>query len=340
MRARAMRAISCSLAALALAATAAQAQTKAGTAVAQFTLIEPDARIAGMGNAGAPLDIGIEAAFFNPAVVGLVEHYQARFSHAVWLDGIRFDYAAAGIPLGKWGAALMSVTALNSGDIPVRTVSQPLGTGEMYNVSDVAIGLGYGLQITDRVCAGLQLNMIQETIWHSSAGTMTLNLGTLYRSSANGLRLGASISNFGTSEHFTGRDLRITYDNVPSQNGDNGALPGERFTGNYPVPMTFRVGVAMPVRLNSGTKMLLAAEASHPSDNTESASLGAEIEIRKVLAIRFGYQDLGLQDSEVGLTLGAGIQGTLDTSHYRLDYAWADQGRFAGTHRLSLGINF
>ena len=318
----------------------ANAQTKTGTAVAQFMEIEPDARIAAMGNAGAPLDFGLETAYFNPAMIGLLERYEARFSHAAWLVGIDFDHVAVGIPLGRFGASLLSVTALNSGDIEVRTVNQPMGTGEQYSVTDLAIGVGYGLQITDRVVAGGQFNFIQETIWHSSASTVTLSLGTLYRLSASGLRLGASISNFGTSEHFSGRDLFITYDNDPTRFGDNGSLPGERSTGSYPLPMVFRVGVAQPWTLNGSSKLMVAAEASHPSDNTESASLGAELELRHVLSLRAGYQRLGEQDSEVGPTLGAGLQGRVDTYRYRVDYAWADQGRFEGTHRFSLGVTF
>ena len=333
-------ALTVGFAVLALAPARARAQTKTGTAVAQFMMIEPDARIAAMGNAGAPLDFGLETAYFNPAMIGLLDRYEARFSHAAWLVGIDFDHAVVGIPLGRFGASLLSVTALNSGDIQVRTVNQPLGTGEQYSVNDLAIGVGYGLQVTDRVAAGGQLNFIQETIWHSSASTVTLSIGTLYRLSANGLRLGASVSNFGTSEHFTGRDLLITYDNDPTRNGDNGALPGERSTGNYPLPMVFRVGVAQPWTLNDSAKLMVAAEASHPSDNTESASLGAELELRRVLSLRAGYQRLGEQDSEVGPTLGAGLEGRMDTYHYRVDYAWADQGRFDGTHRFSLGVTF
>ena len=232
------------------------------------------------------------------------------------------------------------MTALNSGDIAVRTVNQPLGTGEQYNVTDIAIGLGYGLQITDRVFAGGQLNFIQETIWHSSASTATISLGTLYKISANGMRLGASLSNFGTSEHYTGRDLAITYDNDPTRFGDNGSLPGERSTGSYPLPLVFRVGLAQPWSLNGTTRLLVAAEAAHPSDNTESVSFGTELELRRVVSLRAGYQHLGQQDSEVGPTLGAGIQGRLDSYHYQVDYAWADQGHFEGTHRISLGITF
>ncbi|MGH7741175.1 MAG: PorV/PorQ family protein [Candidatus Eiseniibacteriota bacterium] len=326
--------------AMPLAASSAQAQSKTGTTVAQFMQIEPDARIAAMGMAGSALDFGIETAYFNPATVALLERYEARFTHAAWLEGISYDYVAVGIPLGKLGSSLLSVTALNSGDIAVRTVSQPFGTGEQYSVTDIAIGVGYGLQVTDRVSAGGQFNFIQETIWHSTASTVTVNLGTLYRISANGLRLGASLTNFGTSMHFTGRDLAITYDNDPTRSGDNGSLPGERSTGDYPLPLEFRVGVAQPWSFNGTTKLLVAAEAAHPSDNTESVSLGAELELRRIISLRAGYQNLGQQDSEVGPTLGAGIQGRLDTYRYRVDYAWADQGRLEGTHRISLGVTF
>ena len=59
------------------------------------------------------------------------------------------------------------MTALNSGDIDVRTVDQPLGTGERYTVSNVALGLGYGRQITSRFAAGLQVNYVTERIWHT-----------------------------------------------------------------------------------------------------------------------------------------------------------------------------
>jgi hypothetical protein len=338
-RSRRPLALVCVLAML-CAAPVARAQTKTGTAVAQFMEIEPDARIAAMGNAGAALDYAVDAAYFNPASIGLIDRYEACFSHAAWLVGINFDHAVVGIPLGKLGASLLSVTALNSGDIQVRTVSQPLGTGEQFSVTDLAIGVGYGLQVTDRVSAGAQLNFIQETIWHSSASTVTISVGTLYKLSANGIRLGASVSNFGTSEHFTGRDLLITYDNDPTRYGDNGSLPGERSTGSYPLPMVFRVGLAQPWTLNSSTRLVVAAEALHPSDNTESASLGAELELRHALSLRAGYQRLGQQDSEVGPTLGAGLSGRLDAYRYRVDYAWADQGRFEGTHRFTLGVTF
>lgn len=321
-------------------AGAAVAQTKTGTTSGQFLLIEPGARIAAMGNAGVSVFGDVQAAYYNPAVIGQLDHWELAFSHARWFADIAYDHAAASIPLGKWGTMLASVTSLRSGDIVVRTVDQPLGTGEQYSVNDVALGVGYGFQVTDRVSVGGQVNYVQETIWHSSAGTFTVNLGSLYEFASNGVRIGASLSNFGTSSRFSGRDLRITYDNDPSRNGDNGSLPGERFTGSYPVPLLFRVGLGMPVRLNPRTKLLLAADALQPSDNTESVSAGAELSWRDRFALRAGYQNLGERDSEVGVTLGAGFTGKLEAFGYKVDYAWADQGRLEGTHRVTLGATF
>lgn len=330
------------IAALALAtlAGAARAQTKAGTTVGQFLLIEPSARISAMGNAGASLAGGLDASFYNPAALGWIEHFDVQLTHGAWLAGIGYDHVAAAMPLGRWGNAGLSITALNSGEIDVRTVNQPLGTGERYSVSDVAIGVNYARAITDRFSAGIRVTFAQETIWHSSTGTTVMSVGTLYRVSDNGLHIGSSLSNFGTQARYTGRDLRILYDNDPDRFGDNGALPGERFTDSYPLPVLFRVGLAMPIRFDRATALTVAVDAFHPSDNTESVSAGAELAYRDLLALRAGYQNLFLEDSEVGLTAGLGVHSRFTDQQFRFDYGWAAQGRLGSTHRFTLGVMF
>jgi hypothetical protein len=106
------------------------------------------------------------------------------------------------------------------------------------------------------------------------------------------------------------------------------------------VPVAFRVGLAQPLVLAGGTRFLFAADAIHPSDNSESLSLGAEGTFRDLLSVRAGWQGLFLEDSEVGLTAGAGFRGTLDDVKYHVDYSWADQGRLDDTQRFSFGITF
>ncbi len=322
------------------AAVPAHAQTKTGTALGQFLLIEPSARVAGMGNAGASLGDGLEGAYYNPAAIGRARRFGATFTHSAWLADIRYDYVAAAMPLGGWGNVYGSVTALNSGDMDVRTVQQPLGTGERFRVSDMALGLGYGRQISERFAAGIQLTWLQETIWHSTASAAVLNVGTLYRLAPNGLHIGASISNFGTRSRFDGRDLRFVYDNDPDRYGDNSSLPASRFADDFPVPVLFRVGVGLPVRLDQENTLRFALDASHPSDNSESVNLGGEWTFRDVVSLRAGYQSLFQQDSEEGLTMGAGVHGRLEAYDYRVDVAWADHGRLGSAQRLTVGLDF
>jgi long-subunit fatty acid transport protein len=329
-------------AALAIAALdgSAYAQTKTGTSMGQFLLIEPSARVTAMGNAGVALAAGLDGVFYNPAAIAGATRHAVTFTHAVWLADIRYEYAAGAMPVGAWGNLFASVTSLNSGEIDVRTVTQPLGTGERYSVSDVALALGYGRQITDRFSAGAQVTYAQETIWHSTASMMTVSAGMAYRVSERGLHIGASLAHFGTQAGYDGRDLRITYDQDPDRFGDNSALPAEIFTGDFPVPVFFRLGAGMPFRFGDDLGVRVELDASHPSDNTESVSLGTEFLFRERLAVRFGYQNAFLQDSEVGLTAGTGVQGILEGIRYQVDYAWADHGRLGSTQRLTIGFAF
>jgi hypothetical protein len=333
------------------AVPAARGQTKIGTAIGEFTLIEPSARIAAMGNAGVALNEGLQSAYYNPGAISGIRKKGLQFTHSEWLAGMNYEYVAASFPLRYWGTAFASVTALGSGDIAVRTVSQPLGTGEMYNVSDVALGLGFGHTFSDRFAAGLQLNYVSESIWHSSLQAVTVNLGTIYRLTDNGLQLGASIANFGTSGSFDGRDLKFQYDQNPETHGDNSALPGQRATDDFPVPILFRVGMSYPHTVGRSGSLLFAADAFHSSSNTECMSVGAEWRWRSVFSVRGGYQNLGHRqigggagsaddDADAGVTTGVGLSGSLGAQDFEFDYAWADQGRLEGTHRFTFALSF
>jgi len=54
-------------------ASTASGQSKTGTTVGQFLLIEPSARVAGMGNAGVSTVSEVSSAFYNPAALGWLE---------------------------------------------------------------------------------------------------------------------------------------------------------------------------------------------------------------------------------------------------------------------------
>jgi hypothetical protein len=328
------------LAGSALAAGAAGAQTRTGTTLAQFLRIEPSARHAGMGNAGVAIDGGIASVYFNPGAIGPIVDPAVQFTHSAWFADISYNYVAGALPVRGLGTLFASVTALNSGDIDVRTVSEPLGTGERYSINNVALGFGYGRQITSRFGAGIQLNYVNETIWNSSSDLLTMSLGTVYTLTDNGIQLGASLTNLGTRGRFNGDDLIIQYDNDPDVFGDNSTLPGEQLTNKFAVPILFRVGLGFPYRTGENSRLLLVADALNPSDNSESVSAGAEWMLKETFAIRAGYQTLAQADAVLGLTLGVGIHGGISENRFSFDYAWADHEFLNGTHRLTFGMSF
>lgn len=314
------------------------AQSKTGTTVGQFTLIEPSARSAAMGGAGGTSSGEAFAAYYNPGALPALSQSDIQFTYNAWFADITLNYAAATFRLGGAGTVGVFVTHLGSGDINVTTVEQPLGTGERYSVDDLLIGIGYGVQVTDRFSAGIQVNYVNERIWHSSISSFGVNIGTLYQLSSDGLRIGASLVNFGTRNRYTGTDLQIRYDLDPGRYGDNSAIPGEVSTDNFSLPIVFRVGLGYPVKIDGSNTVNLAVDALHPSDNSESVNLGAEWMFRRILALRAGYANLWQRDSEFGLTLGGGLMWDGLGYEIRFDYGWADHKRLGNVQRVTLGI--
>lgn len=318
----------------------AVAQTNVATTIGEFLLIEPSARIGAMGNAGASCAGEPMAAYYNPGALGSLSTFGAQFTHSAWLADIAYDYAIVTVPFYGSSSLMMNVTSLRSGDIAVRTVEQPLGTGENYSVSDLAFGVGYGLKITDRISGGIQATYMQETIWHSSISAFGFNLGTQYRLTDNGIVIGASLSNFGSRNNFAGRDLRVIYAMNPAQHGENNALPAELHTDTYGLPIIFRVGLSAPFQLAEGHDILLVADAFHPNNNTESISVGGEYLLLKTFAVRAGYQNIYEQDSQVGLTFGAGVIVEASGADIRFDYGWTQYGRLGNIQRMTIGLAF
>ena len=294
-----------------------------------------------MGNAGSSLSDEASAAFYNPASLGELTGIDVQFTYNQWLADIKYSYATAALNVEGVGTFALQVTSLNSGDIEVRTVEKPKGTGLFYDVSNLSLGLAYGMRLTDRVSAGIAVNYIQETIYNTSLIDVAFNFGVQYQTAIEGLRIGASVSNFGPRASYDGRDVYFNYDANPKKYGDNPNLPASLRMGSYSLPTLFRVGVSYSLRFAQWNKLIVSSDAMHSNDNDERINIGGEWVFLGSFAVRGGYRDLLLKDSEGGLVLGAGAKvGFAGSSKVSFDYAWADYGRLNGTHRFTLGIHF
>ena len=227
------------------------------------------------------------------------------------------------------------------GEMEVRTVDRPEGTGELFEASDMALAIAYGINLTNRFSIGFNLNYIQQRLWKEKATGFAVDIGTLYQTPVKGLRIGAALSNFGTDMKMTGNDLLVYHDVDPYQSGNNDQIFAQLQTDSWSLPLMFQIGVAMDIVQSEQQQLTIEADAMHPNDNSESMHLGMEYGLNKQYFLRAGYRNLFLKDSEEGFTVGAGLElnlfGSFQTS---LNYAFADFGRLENAQRFSIRFRF
>lgn len=317
--------------------------SKVGTTAASFLEIPVGARALAMGNAYVASAEDASALYWNPSGIARVQTNQAFIQHTNWLAGTKFDYAGIVFPLGEFGTVGASVTSFNSGDMKVTNIDFPDGNGLYFNVNDVAIGVSYARALTDRFSIGFNAKYIQESIWNESSSGFAIDVGTLLITNfLNGLRIGASIYNFGTNMQMTGPDLRQFHPIDPTKLGSNQNIPEDIETNSWPLPLNFQFGLATDIINSDDNKLTLAVDALHPSDNYESMNVGGEYSFKKFIYFRLGYQSLFLKDREGGASAGVGLRYEIPYSNLTLsvDYAYNDYGRLNSTNTFSLFIGF
>jgi hypothetical protein len=319
--------------------------SKAGTVAAPFLEIPVGAPAIAMGSAFVSLAGDATSLYWNPAGSARMLQNEVVAARINWLADTKFDFAGLVVPLGSFGTLGFSFTSLSMEDMKVRTVEKPEGTGEYFSASDLAAGISYARQLSDRFSIGFTAKYIQQTIWHESASAFALDMGTLFRTDLlGGLTIGASLSNFGTSMKLAGRDTRQFVRIDATKQGSNDRIPAEIEFDSWDLPLLFQFGVsASPVKSDS-YRWTIAADALHPSDNYESLNVGTELAYQEFLFLRGGYQSITPRDGvEGGLSLGVGLSSRglfASETQVMFDYAFRDYGRLDGIHVFSLGVRF
>lgn len=327
--------------ALVLALTAT-ASAQSGTAAAEFLNIPLGARATAMGGAFGATAADGAALYWNPAGLAGMRDAQASFEYARWYVGSDVNFVSVASPT-PFGTIAVGVTALTYADMDVieEAVNNQQPTGETFSAGSYAVSLGYGRALTDRFSMGGTVKVVREQIANSAATGVAFDIGTLFVTPFEGVRLGASISNFGPKMQISGSDLNIPFDPLPGQNGNNNSIPGRIATDAYDLPLTMRVGLATEVYERAGTRVTVAVDALSPSAAGQHVNVGAEVGLLGGLVqARGGVQELFMDESTRSFTVGGGLRYDFGGLNLAADYAFEAAEYFDGVHRLSVGLRF
>lgn len=320
----------------------AQGVTKVGTTAASFLNVDIGAKAVGMGGAYVAVADDISAMFWNPAGIARLQGSQAMFNHTQWLADMSFNYAAVTTNLPGVGAIGVNAAFLSMDDMEVTTTAEPDGTGEMFGAGSYAFGLCYARSLTDRFSIGFNFKYIREQIYHSTASGLAFDIGTLFDTRFNGLKIGMSIANYGAKMEMDGRDMLTQVDIDPVVMGNNKNINASLNTDSYDLPLMFRVGISMDVLKGAGnSNLILSMDALHPNNDDEYINIGTEYLFNEMFALRAGYKSLFANDSEQGLSFGAGIQYKITgQATLFIDYAFQDFGILNNVQKFSVSFGF
>jgi hypothetical protein len=301
---RLARATAAAVLAALLAAGAARAQSSAGAEAFDFLRFDANARAVGLGGAYTALATDSNALLYNPAGLARVKSSEATFMHNQYGQGVGQQYI--GVALKNGFGLQFNYASL--GDVPRTTISDPSGSGSRLNVSDTALGAGYGRELSPDLAVGGGAKYFTETLGEVSVSGYALDVGGLYRlPDVKGLTFGASVLNIGPQVKFASTPEKL--------------------------PTTLRLGSAYATRLPHND-VTLALDLTKSLLDKVRLGFGAETLIDEQFAVRAGFTTR--QEAGIGLVFGLGWTGRKVSA----DYALVPMGDLGNAHRISFTLRW
>lgn len=282
----------------------------------QFLKIGVSAREAALGGAAITQEGNADAVFYNPAGLSSVEGTAVFAGITSWFADINVQAVSAVRNFGAYGIVGLSVLNTDNGDIEGTAIANNnIGyedTG-MLDVAEYALGLTYARRFSDRFGFGITAKYCVQDLVARSSNVMAFDVGTIYDSRWNGVKIAMSI------QHFA-KEVKYIDENFES-------------------PLTFRVGVCADVLAMAGMAsevhgFTMAIEGVNPRDYSERIHLGGEYWFNNMIALRGGYK---FNYDEESFCLGAGFK----LFGAEFGYSYSDFGDiFDSINRFSAFVNF
>ncbi|MDZ7269638.1 MAG: PorV/PorQ family protein [candidate division KSB1 bacterium] len=321
----------------------------AGTSAANFLKIGVGSRAEAMAGAYVAQASDISTVFWNVAGLADVRQRELMIARTDWILDVNLVAVAVSLPLGENATLAASVNALSMGDFEETTPEAPDGTGIHLGGSNLAAGLAYAKRLTDRFSVGLQGKYVGESVANSKAHGFALDFGTLYQTNFRGLKIGMSISHFGTKLQLSGREQLIRVDVAPGLGANPDETPARLETEAWPMPLVFRLGVSLDVFRFEHQALVANVDYFDYRDVAPGFCVGGEYSLNRFVFVRGGFRalthadNIDDPDNQTFLpTLGGGLDLHHAKSSYRLrlDYAYSDLGRLSQAHRFTFAFVF
>ncbi len=330
----------------------AQNINRTGTSAAQFLKFGVGARATALGEAGVTLSDDMSCVYWNPATIARLDKLTFGVSRNELYADISYSFVGVSYPLGKDRAIGFSAIFLNSGEMEVTTLDEPQGTGDMFSWESFALGFTYSQYITDRLSLGASVKYVREGAYRQTAQAFAIDIGSLLDTGVLGMKLGMSLSNLGQEMQLSGSSLKIDHEWNPDHT-DPVSTPAYLETDQWPLPLIFRLGLSTELIGPNGqllesaeNKILVAADTFDPNDALLRSNFGVEFTWHDMLALRFGYRGISLEEDSynsyitASYAAGAGLKYQFDFAAMIIDYSYLDYKILGNGHQFSMTLSF
>lgn len=337
-----------------------------GGTSAEFLLLGAGARGTALGGAFAALADDISALYYNPAGAALIDRAGVMISTYDYVAETTYSWVGLAFPFSGGARTFgLQFGTFGFSDQPVYTVAQPDGTGSVYSVSETFAGLTYAENFSDRFSAGITAKFIFDNLGDASGSAFAIDFGTNFHAMLNNhpVRFSFMLANLGSNISYSGDALlaEAPREDLDDENIPNVPQPAQLRSKAFPLPTTFRVGLAYDLVAATSTRLTVLGDFNQPTNNKAGFSFGGELSFGRLGGSGFGVDvrssysytaanninpttlvtALNDEANLQGLAFGGGLSyGTDAGFSVGLDYAWRYMGVLGGTNFFTLEVGW
>lgn len=274
--------------------------------------------------------------FWNPAGIALEnEELQASFSYNRWLGDLKHNAGAVSYKLKDIGTFGIGVIVFGVSDIPadrdiydapdLKPFQIDQSTSATYNYRDISVGLSYARYFFDRLALGATVKLVTETIDDQTVSAIAVDFGSIYKIGFADWQIGARLQNLGSDFKY--------YDIA------------------YNLPLTFSIGTSIkPVQDKEKMNyLMISVDGVKMQDGPQYVFAGAEFAFQNLISLRAGWKFNYSGTATVGtstrpetsstlegLSVGAGVNATVEEYNVKVDYAFTKMDAFNDVHRVTV----